>query len=311
MSGFGGGFDRRGGARPPALARAPWVFFGWIVACGATPGAPAPVAPAVQPSAAPVAASPPRAAPAPSPSDASVAAQAAKGAPAEGAAEAKTPPSDPPVAAPPVPPGTVVLHIGDSFTQSGFAQALKPRFKAIGAKYEVRAEQSSFTTTWSNRLGRILTDTQPDLVIITLGANEVANVDPPAHAPAVRNIVRQIGNRPCVWVSPPLWAKETGIIDVLREHSAPCRFFDSDALVKQPIPRRSDKIHPSAEGGAIWAEAFWAWLQAERAPLGAVPASEPPATGKRSPWTLRLAPADEHVPHRAQAPGIVPAAPMQ
>ncbi len=216
-----------------------------------------------------------------------------------------------PAAPPPIPPRTVVLHIGDSFLLSGFAQALKPRFVGVGAKYEVRSEQSSFTTTWSAKLGPIVTATQPDLVLITLGANEVANVDPPAHAPAVRNIVRQIGGRPCVWVSPPLWAKETGILDVLREHSAPCRFFDSDVLVTAPIPRRSDKIHPTTEGGAVWAEAFWTWLHAERAAEGAptasdeaellpLPSGKRPQPPKRSPWALRPAPADEHVPKRAQ-----------
>ena len=166
----------------------------------------------------------------------------------------------------------------------------------------MKAEQSSFTTTWSGRLGPIVNATQPDLVIITLGANEVANTDPPAHAPAVRNIVKQLAGRPCVWVSPPLWAKETGIIDVLREHSAPCRFFDSDALVKQPIPRRGDKIHPTPEGGAIWADAFWEWLNAERAPEGALlptPAGAKPP--KRSPWLLKDAPGDEHLPRGKKA----------
>ncbi len=238
-------------------------------------------------------------------------ARSAKGAP--GAVDLAKPaqsagPADPPPAPPPIPKGTVVLHIGDSFTLSGFAQALKPRFLGVGARYEVRAEQSSFTTTWSGKLGPIVSATQPDLVIITLGANEVANTDPPAHAPAVRNIVKQLAGRPCVWVSPPLWAKETGIIDVLREHSAPCRFFDSDAIVKQPIPRRGDRIHPTPEGGAIWADAFWDWLGSERAsdsPFPGPAGATKPA--KRSPWLLREAPSDEHVPRgkkgAAPAPG--------
>jgi hypothetical protein len=211
-------------------------------------------------------------------------------------------PAAEPAKPPPIPKGTVVLHIGDSFTHSGFAQALKPRFLALGTKYEVKAEQSSFTTTWSGKLGPIVAATQPDLVIITLGANEVANTDPPAHAPAVRNIVRHLAGRPCVWVAPPLWAKETGIMDVLRENSAPCRFFDSNTLVKQPIPRRGDKIHPTPEGGAIWADAFWEWLNAERAPEGTpLPTPDGGKPPKRSPWLLREAPPDEHTP-RGKAP---------
>jgi lysophospholipase L1-like esterase len=180
-----------------------------------------------------------------------------------------------------------VLHIGDSFAVAGFAQALRPRMAALGVRYEVRAETSSYTTTWAGKMDLLIANTQPDLVIVNLGANEFTNSDPPAHAPAVRRIVKAIGNRPCVWVSPPSWRKDTGITAVMRENSAPCRFFDSDALVTTPIARQSDKIHPTGAGGAIWAEAFWSWLNQQRAP-----AEE--GSSKASPWRLLPAPPDEH-----------------
>lgn len=201
-----------------------------------------------------------------------------------------------PVAAPPIPPNTAILHIGDSFVLSGFSQALKPRIKAVGARYEVRSEQSSYTVTWAARLERVIADTQPDLVIITLGANEVANTTPPAHAPAVRRIVQIVGKRPCVWVTPPLWRKDTGIIDVIRENSAPCRLFDSDTMVRAPIARKADKIHPTPEGGAVWADAFWTWLESERAPARA-------DGSERRPWALKPSPVEEHQA-RSQPPPI-------
>src|SRR5262249_5473361 len=155
---------------------------------------------------------------------------------------------------PPIPPNTAVLHIGDSFALAGFAQALRPRMKALGVRYEVKSEQASYTTTWASKMELLVANFQPDLVIITLGANEVSNTDPPAHAYAVRRIVKGIAGRPCVWVAPPLWRKDTGILDVIRENSAPCRFFDTDAIVTTPIAKQRDKIHPNAEGGATWAE---------------------------------------------------------
>jgi hypothetical protein len=188
-----------------------------------------------------------------------------------------------------------VLHIGDSFALAGFAQALKPRMKALGARYEVKSEQSSYTVSWAPKMELLVANTQPDLVIISLGANEIANINPPAHAPAIRRLVKSIGGRPCVWVAPPLWRKDTGIIDVIRESSAPCRFFDTDAVVTRPIPRQPDKIHPNDEGGAIWAEAFWRWLEEERAREDELDAAGNPAKG-RSPWALRPAPEAEHRP---------------
>src|SRR4029079_10068215 len=101
---------------------------------------------------------------------------------------------------------------------------------------------------------------------------------PPAHAPAVRHIVAAIGGRPCVWVSPPSFRKDTGINDAIRQNSAPCRYLDSDKLVGKPIARQSDHIHPTDEGGAVWADAFWTWLQGERV------ADVVPAGAKPNPW---------------------------
>lgn len=192
---------------------------------------------------------------------------------------------------PPIKAGTSVLHIGDSFVLAGFAQALKARMKPLGVRYEVRSEQSSYTVTWASKMDQLVANTQPHLVIVTLGANEVANTDPPAHAPAIRRIVKAIGNRPCVWVLPPRWRKDTGIFDVIRDNSAPCRFFDTDVHVKEPIARRGDKIHPTPEGGETWAAGFWAWLMAERAPAGS----------SDNPWTLKPPAPDERTPRPAAA----------
>lgn len=252
----------------------------FAAACGASPTAKPAAPPALEAVAAPAASEP---------------AERAPTAPSEAVAgELDLAPA---LAPPPIPPGTAVLHIGDSFALAGFAQGLKPHMKALRTRYEVRSETSSYTNGWAAKLEKIVADTQPDLVIINLGANEVANTDPPAHAPAVRKIVRAIGDRPCVWVAPPLWRKDTGITEVIRENSAPCRFYDSTALVKKPIPRQGDRIHPNEEGGAIWADAFWSWLNEQRAGAAAEGALE----GKLRPWRLKVAPIEEHTPGAAAA----------
>ncbi|MRG96014.1 SGNH/GDSL hydrolase family protein [Polyangium spumosum] len=193
-----------------------------------------------------------------------------------------------PEAAPPIEGRTVVLHIGDSFLMAGFSQALRPRMKAVGAYYEVRSEQASYTTSWHLKLAKLVGDYHPDLVIINLGANEVSLTDPEARADAVERLVKIVADRPCVWVSPPLWRKDTGIIEVFRKHTSPCRFFDSDA-VAGPISRQPDGIHPDAAGGAAWAEAFFKWLLAERAPAPKEGEALPKGSGRHAvnPWRLR------------------------
>lgn len=176
---------------------------------------------------------------------------------------------------------------------AGFSQALRPKMKAVGALYEVRSEQASYTTTWHLKLAKLVGDYHPDLVIINLGANEVSLTDPNARADAIARLIKIVGDRPCVWVSPPLWRKDTGIIDVIRKSIAPCRFFDSDAVVTQPISRQADAIHPDGPGGALWAEIFWKWLLEERAPVPQPGEKLPGGSGRHAvnPWRLKPAPA--------------------
>ena len=209
------------------------------------------------------------------------------------------------VEASPIEPRTVVLNIGDSFLMAGFSQALRPKMKNVGALYEVRSEQASYTTSWHLKLAKLVGDYHPDLVIINLGANEVTLTDPAARADAVARLIKIVGDRPCVWVAPPLWRKDTGIIDVIRKSITPCRFFDSDALVKQPISRQADAIHPDGPGGALWAEVFWKWLLEERAPAPLPGEKLPGGSGRHAvnPWRLKPAGQTPKTPEKTASSG--------
>jgi hypothetical protein len=170
---------------------------------------------------------------------------------------------------PALPKETWVLHVGDSFTDASFQQNLAPRFKAAGVRYVVDATSATYTTTWAydsafrEWLGR-----GPSLVIVTLGANEVDIPFPSQHAHPVERIARAVAaaGASCVWTAPPMWKKDTGILQVIHDHCAPCLFFDSDAVLGElrPDERQRDGIHPNERGGARWADAFWQWLSDHR-----------------------------------------------
>jgi len=231
-----------------------------LAACGgAEPPPPSPPPPAS--ASAPPPAPPPSAAPS-----------------ASAVASVEPAPPPPPPEPPPIPKGTKVLHFGDSFVDAGFWQALKPKLTELGAKYEVKFEKATYTVSWAGKVPGMMKQYEPDLVIVNIGGNEIANTDPKTHAHAVKRIVEGFAGRPCVWVSPPMWKKDTGIINVMRTNAAPCRFFDTGEHVKEKLPRRGDKIHPNKEGGQIWADAFWKWLHKERAP------ADPKVTNV---WTLK------------------------
>lgn len=210
-------------------------------------------------------------------------AAADEGSPAPAAAKTRPEP-------PPIPPSTAVLHVGDSMVPS-LARALRPHFKALAVRYEMRFEQSTFTSTWAGRMDELVAATQPHLVIITLGGNEIGNVQPETHARFVRRIVNATKGRPCVWTTPPLWRGETGIFDVIQKNSAPCRFFETDRFLTAPIERVGDKIHPTHRGGEAWGAVFWPWLMAER-----VGGDRPGSLHPGGPWALRPGSDEEYAP---------------
>jgi lysophospholipase L1-like esterase len=162
--------------------------------------------------------------------------------------------------------GAWVLHIGDSFVHASLQQNLGPRFRATGTAYVVDATTATYTTTWSadpdldHWLAR-----RPALVLVTLGANEVDLTVPEEHGGAIAHIARKIhdAGASCVWITPPLWKKDTGILQVIHDRCAPCIFFDSDAVLGglRDDERQRDRIHPNSKGGARWTEALWGWLQ--------------------------------------------------
>ena len=170
--------------------------------------------------------------------------------------------------------GAWVLHIGDSFVHASFQQNLGPRFRAAGTGYVVDATTATYTTTWAydDEFDQWLSR-RPSLVLVTLGANEVDMPVPEEHAGAIARIARKIreAGAACVWITPPLWKKETGVLQVIHDHSTPCLFFDSDAVLGglQADERQRDRIHPNEKGGSRWAAAFWQWLAEHRDPTSA------------------------------------------
>ncbi len=156
----------------------------------------------------------------------------------------------------------VVLHMGDSTVGGNHALtgALKKRFVAEGSRFLSDTVESASIVSVANdgHLKELMAKHKPDLVLINLGTNEVFVPAPQALAERISAIVKRIGPRDCIWIGPPTWKGDTGIVNVIREHAAPCKFFDSSAL---PLDRVGDGIHPSDEGGEQWAVAFWAFFR--------------------------------------------------
>jgi lysophospholipase L1-like esterase len=179
------------------------------------------------------------------------------------AAEAKEPPAAPP----PLPEGTTVLHIGDSFA-GALGIDLNKELKTRGVRGVLKYLTASYIPTWasSKDLTKYLWQYKPDLVLITLGANELEVPDPEIRAETIQRLVKRLDGRPCVWIAPPLWEGARGVlIPVIERNSKPCVFL-SNAEIAADMPRARDKIHPSMNARRQWAKYVIDWLARHRVP---------------------------------------------
>lgn len=164
-----------------------------------------------------------------------------------------------------LPSGTTVLHIGDSFA-GALGIELNREFKEAGVRGILKYETATYIPTWAwgKDLEKYLSKYHPDLVLITLGANELEIPDPAQRAPTIRHLVERLGGKPCVWVAPPLWhGARPALLDVIRESCAPCAYLDSGELVPE-LPRARDGIHPAMAARKAWAQAVIKWLGEHR-----------------------------------------------
>jgi lysophospholipase L1-like esterase len=171
-----------------------------------------------------------------------------------------------------LPAGTTVLQIGDSFA-GALGIDLNRELKDAGVRGVLKYQQSTYIPTWasSKDLDGYLQRFHPDLVLITLGANELLIPDPSARVPTIHRLVGRLGGRPCVWIAPPLWqGARPVLLDTIRESCAPCVYLDSSALVPD-LQRMRDHIHPSMQARKIWAKAVVGWLREHRNPAGSRP----------------------------------------
>jgi acyl-CoA thioesterase-1 len=161
-----------------------------------------------------------------------------------------------------------VLLCGDSQVGygHGLTRALSARFQDAGAtKYYWDAFTSASVQSYdeSDRLPKLVARLKPDVVFVSIGSNNVQNPHPEGLAGNVRSIAKKakaLGGD-CFILGPPLpikgVKKDTGIVRVLAENSAPCMFFDTSRLT---LERQVDKIHPNDSGGEVWAEALWTFM---------------------------------------------------
>jgi lysophospholipase L1-like esterase len=153
----------------------------------------------------------------------------------------------------------------------GLCRALQPRFAAEGSKFirDVWESGSIEDFSASDRLPKLIARHDPDLILLTMGANDVGGTVTDYLGKQIDKIVAMTqkgGPRDCVWLGPPKWRLNgKPVIDMIKAHAGACTFFDSTDIEMQ---RKADKVHPDEKGGDQWAVAFWHWMRGNDADAG-------------------------------------------
>lgn len=171
------------------------------------------------------------------------------------------------VALAPLPARTKVLHVGDSFA-GALGLPLGKLFEAAGVSSILKHTDASYLTDWAwdGNLQKYIWKYNPDLIVITLGANELEIQDPEARAKTIKKLIGTVGNRPCAWVAIPLWAgPKNGLLEVIQKNASPCVYVDTNRLMDvAAMPRIRDGIHPTESAREEWARVVLDWLQRHR-----------------------------------------------
>jgi lysophospholipase L1-like esterase len=164
------------------------------------------------------------------------------------------------------------------------APELERQFGAYGIRVVTISKDGTHLPYWGGRfsaLPGLIQKYAPGLVVINLGGNDAIIKDPSDRPASIERLVEHVGATPCVWVAPSMWQPDNGVLAMIREHSAPCRYFDTDAVVPGLSRDTRDPIHPSLGARRRWAEALIGWLARERDPHGRLPFSLRPEAAAR------------------------------
>lgn len=167
----------------------------------------------------------------------------------------------------PLPKGARVLHVGDSLA-GALGLELNRLLRADGLETRLVAETASSIGNWVGgyKVQSQVAQFQPALVLVSLGANESLVLDPALRKGTIRAVVAAIGERPCVWILPPVGPRgRPRLFDVVHEAAAPCVVVETDLLVAK-LPRESDGIHPTWSARPAFARVVRRWLRMQRDP---------------------------------------------
>lgn len=154
-----------------------------------------------------------------------------------------------------------LLFIGDSMLE-GLSPRLAAYAQANGHTLYTVIWYSSTSKIWSDsrKLTAYIKQFHPDYIFICLGANELFVRDIISKRDiCVKDLIKEIGAIPYVWIGPPNWKDDTGINRLIAANAGAGHYFKSDGM---EFERMKDGAHPTRKSAALWMDSVVRWMTA-------------------------------------------------
>lgn len=151
-----------------------------------------------------------------------------------------------------------ILFFGDSMVE-GLLRRMNCYAFANGHKMTNVVWYSSTTEIWAqtDTLHYFINKVKPTFVMISLGSNEQFIKNAAGRETCIRQILKELGNTPYVWIGVPAWRQDTGINDLTKRIVGEEHYFDSRGLTLQ---RGSDRMHPTFHAASLWMDTIAVWM---------------------------------------------------
>ena len=151
-----------------------------------------------------------------------------------------------------------ILFFGDSMVE-GLLRRMNCYAFANGHKMTNVVWYSSTTEIWAqtDTLRYFINNVQPTFAMISIGANEQFVKDAAGREAYIRQILKELGDIPFIWIGVPAWKEDTGINELTKRVVGESRYFDSRGLTLQ---RGRDRMHPTFYAASCWMDSVAVWM---------------------------------------------------
>lgn len=164
-----------------------------------------------------------------------------------------------------IPKGSRIVILGDSLAE-GMAAPFHKLAKKAGYVPVISALHGTRIDYWSQRIERVMVNSRPKLVVISLGTNDSGLSNPESqrkHVKKIRATVERYGGK-ILWLSPmklpARFRGQDGIRKIIQEEISPQDVLPSTDLKLEMV---KDGVHLTEKGYEGWITLAWNKLVSE------------------------------------------------